>query len=82
VQTPSQPTGPPPIRPPDVTLRTITLVRWGTLAWLLALVALLVSGVYREGDRGWWVWVPVAGALLGALGHAYLARGKGNAAEA
>ena len=70
------------IRPPEVTLRTITLVRWGIVAWLVALVVVLVVPALRTGERAWWVWVPVAGILLGSLGYAYLRRGKGNAAEA
>lgn len=70
------------IRPPEVTLRTITLVRWGIVAWLVVLVVVLVVPALRTGERAWWVWVPVAGILLGSLGYAYLRRGKGNAAEA
>ena len=70
------------VRPPDVTLRTITLVRWGILVWLVVLAVLLALPSLRTGDREWWVWVPVAGIVLGALGYAYLRRGKGNAAEA
>lgn len=70
------------VRPPEVTLRTITLVRWGILAWAVALVVVLLTPALRTGERDWWVWVPVAGVVLGALGYAYLRRGKGNAAQA
>ena len=70
------------ITPPDVPLRTITLVRWGILLWAGILVALLVIPGLRDGDRAWWVWVPVAGILLGALGYVYLRRGRGNAVDA
>lgn len=70
------------VRPPEVTLRTITLVRWGILAWAVALVVVLLTPAVRTGERDWWVWVPVAGVVLGALGYAYLRRGKGNAAQA
>ncbi len=62
---------------PDPGLRTVALVRWGIVLWLVALVVLLVAPL-PEG-RGWWVWVPVVGAALGVVGHVYLARGRGNA---
>lgn len=70
------------IVPPDVPLRTIDLVRVGIGVWALALVVVLVVPGLRAGDRAWWVWVPVAGMVLGLLGYAYLRRGKGNAADA
>lgn len=70
------------LRPPEVTLRTIDLVRWGTLAWALVLLALLAVPSLRSGEQDWWVWVPVAGIVGGLLGYAYLRRGKGNAADA
>lgn len=72
----------PEIEAPEVTLRTLRVVRWGIIAWALALVVVLVLPSLREGDRSWWVWVPVAGLALGVIGHVYLARGRGNAAEA
>lgn len=73
---------PDPVQPPEVRLRTITLVRWGILGWLAVLLVLLAVPSLRAGERDWWIWVPVAGMALGALGYAYLRRGKGNAAEA
>lgn len=73
---------PPEIVAPEVTLRTLRVVRWGLIAWGLALLAVLVLPSLREGDRSWWVWVPVAGIALGVIGYVYLARGRGNAADA
>lgn len=70
------------IVPPAVPLRTITLVRWGIVAWALVLVVLLAVPALRSDGREWWVWVPVAGIVLGALGYVYLRRGRGNAAMA
>ena len=70
------------VRPPEVTLRTITLVGWGILAWAVVLAVLLLAPSLRTGERSWWLWVPVAGLALGALGYGYLRRGKGNASEA
>lgn len=70
------------IQPPDVTLRTITLVGWGLIAWTIVLAVLLLVPSLRSDERSWWVWVPVAGLALGALGYGYLRRGRGNAAQA
>lgn len=67
------------ILPPEVPVRTITLVRWGIVAWAVVLVILLAVPALRGEERDWWVWVPVAGMTLGALGHVYLRRGRGNA---
>lgn len=78
---------PPAPTPADITVpesrvRTIVLVRWGLLLWGLALVVVLLVPTLRSDGREWWVWVPVAGLVGGALGHAYLARGRGNAETA
>ncbi|HLS39746.1 MAG TPA: DUF2530 domain-containing protein [Ornithinicoccus sp.] len=70
------------VTPPPVRLRTITVVRWGMVAWALVLVVILAVPALREGDRSWWPWVPVAGIGLGVIGHVYLSRGRGNAADA
>jgi hypothetical protein len=70
------------VTPPPVPLRTVTVVRWGMVAWLAVLVVILIVPSLREGDRSWWVWVPVSGIGLGLIGHTYLARGRGNAADA
>lgn len=67
---------------PDPGIRTIVLVRWGLLVWVLALIVILAIPALRTGERSWWVWVPVAGLILGGLGHIYLSRGRGNAADA
>jgi hypothetical protein len=70
------------ITPPPAPVRTIALVRWGTLAWAITLVVLALVPSWRSGERDWWLWVPVAGIVLGAIGYAYLRRGRGNAAMA
>lgn len=64
---------------PQSRVRTLDLVRWGLLLWAVALVVVLVVPALRSDGREWWVWVPVAGLVGGALGHAYLTRGRGNA---
>lgn len=73
---------PPPIEPPEANVSTIRIVHWGMVLWAIALVVVLLVPALHEGDRTWWVWVPVAGFSLGAIGHVYLARGRGNAADA
>lgn len=72
----------PPIEVPEASLRTIRVVDAGMVLWALALVVILAVPSLREGDRDWWVWIPVAALGLGVIGHAYLARGRGNAADA
>ncbi|WP_202977009.1 DUF2530 domain-containing protein [Ornithinimicrobium flavum] len=80
--TPAEESTPEPsgqIHPPEAPVRTITLVRWGILAWAVVLVVVLLVPQLRSGERAWWVWVPVAGMALGAVGYGYLRRGRGNA---
>lgn len=72
----------PTIEVPEAGLRTITVVHWGMLGWAIVLVIMLLVPGITEGGRHWWVWVPVAGLVLGGIGHVYLARGRGNAADA
>lgn len=72
----------PDVDVPEARLRTITVVHWGMVLWAIVLAAVLLIPPLRSGDRAWWVWVPVAGLALGAIGHGYLARGRGNAADA
>lgn len=54
----------------------------GMILWGVALVVTLLVPALRTGDRAWWPWCAVAGIALGALGLAYLARRRGNAAAA
>lgn len=78
-EAPRHPATPDDVEVPDPGVRTSVLVLWGTLAWLVVLAVLLVAPSLRDGDRSWWVWVPVAGAVGGLLGYGYLRRGRGNA---
>jgi hypothetical protein len=61
------------VEPLDVTgLRTITV---GTLFFLVAGLALLpFRDDLRADDRGWWLWVCVAGFGLGVFGYFYCLR--------
>lgn len=68
------------ITPPPIRVRTIAVVGWGMLAWVIALGVVLAVPELRSGDRDWWPWVPVAALGLGGIGMLYLLRGRGNAA--
>jgi len=60
----------------------LRVVEVGIGCWLVALVVTLVVPALHGGDRDWWPWACVAGLVLGAMGWAYLRRGRGNARDA
>ncbi|WP_194288625.1 DUF2530 domain-containing protein [Ornithinicoccus halotolerans] len=68
--------------PPAVAVSSRAVAAWGTALWAVALAVVLLVPDLRVGARSWWPWVPACGMALGLLGWAYLARGRGNAAEA
>ncbi len=70
--------------PAEATLRVRMdrIVLAGIIAWTVALAVILLVPDLRSGDRHWWPWAGVAGIVLGAVGYAYVRRGRGNAAEA
>jgi hypothetical protein len=68
------------VRPVHVSM--IRVVGTGMVVWAAALVVTLLVPALRTGERAWWPWCCVAGIGLGALGLAYLARRRGNAARA
>lgn len=50
-------------------------VRVGTAVWaVLQVAALLAHGELAADGRGWWVWTPLFGMLLGGYGLYYLRR--------
>lgn len=65
-----------------VKVDVLRVVEIGVAMWVVALVATLVIPALHDNGRGWWPWTCVAGAALGALGWAYLKRGRGNASAA
>ena len=69
-----------PLQPLAVSSARVAL--WGAVAWLVALVLTLAVPALHEGDRHWWPWTCVAGVAIGALGLAYIRRGRGNASDA
>ena len=61
---------------------TRRIIQVGLATWLVALVVTLLVPSLHSGDRSWWPWACVSGLVLGSLGYAYVARGRGNAADA
>jgi hypothetical protein len=68
------------LRPMRVSTRRVVEV--GTAVWALVLAALLLVPDWHAGERSWWPWACVSGLVLGLIGYAYVARGRGNAADA
>lgn len=53
----------------------VTAVGVGTAIWaVLVLVGLVLRSWLQENGRGWWLWVAVAGFLLGLAGLAFVIR--------
>ena len=68
--------------PAPLPVSTSTVILAGVAMWVLALVVTLAVPALHEGDRSWWPWTCVAGAVLGMAGWAYVRRGRGNASAA
>ncbi|MGB3256984.1 MAG: DUF2530 domain-containing protein [Ornithinimicrobium sp.] len=68
-----------PSTPP---IRSLVVIRIGLAMWVVALVILWTAPSLSEGERSWWPWVPVAALVVGLIGHTYVMRGRGNAAQA
>lgn len=69
--------------PPEVlSVPTRRIIIWGQIGWVIALVATLLVPSLHTGDRSWWPWACLSGLVLGGIGYAYVARGRGNAADA
>lgn len=67
-QEPQQPTEP-------LDVDGVAAFRWGTVLWVIALAVLLIGGTGRWGtDTEWWLWVCVAGVVIGVLGLIYSTR--------
>jgi hypothetical protein len=62
--------------PEPLELDDTRVVAAGTLAWLLALVALVVADLFGAEVHGWWLAMCGCGALLGVVGLRYVARRK------
>jgi hypothetical protein len=71
---------PQPTRPVAVDTSRIILV--GQACWAVALIVVLAVPDLHTGPRDWWPWACVTGLVLGAMGLAYVRRGRGNAAGA
>lgn len=71
---------PAPVEPLRVPTQRIIAV--GVGLWLVALVVTLAVPTLHIGDRSWWPWTCLTGALLGLFAMWFVRRGKGNAAGA
>lgn len=61
----------------------VAAARWGTAAWGVALVVLLLlRDRLAEADATWWIWVAVAGFLGGLAGWWWVARRRDALARA
>ncbi len=61
---------PPPLPTDD---RRVVLA--GTVVWaVLGVLALVFRGQLEADGRGWWVWTPLVGVLLGLYGLRYISR--------
>ena len=78
--TPSSPAQPRTVEPLGVDVPRVVLA--GIVLWALALALTLLVPALHTGRRDWWPWACVAGVVIGALGLAYVRRGRGNAAVA
>ncbi|HPB71722.1 MAG TPA: DUF2530 domain-containing protein [Phycicoccus sp.] len=70
----------PPLEPLAVPTRRIVAI--GMVGWAIALAVILAVPALHTGSRSWWPWACVTGLALGTIGYAYVARGRGNAADA
>ena len=71
---------PAPTQPLPIDTAKIIWVGMG--CWAVALVVVLLVPSLHRGPRDWWPWACLTGLVLGALGLAYVRRGRGNAAGA
>ena len=71
---------PAPVEPLAVPTQKIIAVGIGV--WLVALVVTLAVPGLHTGDRSWWPWTCLTGALLGVFAMWFVRRGRGNAAGA
>lgn len=65
-----------------VQIDVLRVLEIGIALWVVALVLTLVIPALHQDGRDWWPWTCVAGAGLGAIGWAYIKRGRGNASAA
>ncbi len=60
----------------------VLIVAGGTAVWALALVVLGVARLSGAGVHGWWLWMCVAGVVLGLWGVRTCRRRPGRATTA
>ena len=61
--------------PEPLAVDGVMVVVVGTILWAIALALMLVfHDRLSDAGHGWWIWVGVAGTVLGAIGVPYLRR--------
>lgn len=65
-----------------VKIDVLRVLEIGTACWVVALVLTLVIPSLHGDGRDWWPWTCVSAIVGGAVGWAYVRRGRGNAAAA
>ena len=64
-----------PEAPRPVGVDGVRAFTYGTIAWVLgSVVCLIFRTPLAEAGRGWWLWVCVAGTVIGLVGLAYVRR--------
>ncbi|WP_253184118.1 MULTISPECIES: DUF2530 domain-containing protein [Dermacoccus] len=69
-------------KPQPLHVDTPKVILVGVACWVVMLVVTLLVPALHTGERDWWPWTCVAGAVLGLMGWAYVRRGRGNAEAA
>lgn len=80
--TPDEPATPSADTLAPVKVDVLRVVEIGVAVWVVALVLTFAIPALHDDGRDWWPWTCVAGAVLGAIGWAYIKRGRGNASAA
>ena len=69
-------------QPKPLHVPTRRIIAVGMILWGIALVVTLAVPALHTGERSWWPWTCAFALGLGVFGLAYVARGRGNAADA
>ncbi|MFI0351645.1 DUF2530 domain-containing protein [Actinomadura sp. 9N407] len=58
--------------PPPLPTNDVRIAAAGTVGWAIALIVLLIAGLSEQHQ--WWLWVCVAGIVIGLFGVWYVPR--------
>ena len=64
--------------PPPLAANEVATIRAGIGVWAVAWIGMLIwHSRLIDSGRGWWLWTPPAGIVLGLLGLLYVRRRAG-----